>query len=334
MARPRKRAYQKLPQYVYINRGRYIYRPPKTRETVLGKADKMTLPAVWARYRELTETREDTLQWLVDQYKQGKGERSYAALKRQGDTDTRLEIFLSAPVGDGELRTRRYADITPGVIRQFLDWCGAEKSPFAANSARAAISSAWSWCYERDIVRVPNPCLGVKRLPEPKRTHLVSATEYLAVYKAAPKYMQVAMELAYLCRMRVSEVLDTRYKDMTDDGLDTRRLKGSKDAITEWTPRLKDICEYGLEGCLRVPEMTIVNRNGRPVRFEAFTTAWQRLQVKLHNDGKLARRFRFHDLKARGVSNFKGDKVAAGGWSDPRMVEVYDRAKIKVEATE
>ena len=64
----------------------------------------MTLPAVWARYRELTETREDTLQWLVDQYKQGKGERSYATLKRQGDTDTRLEIFLSAPVGDGELR--------------------------------------------------------------------------------------------------------------------------------------------------------------------------------------------------------------------------------------
>lgn len=103
-------------------------------------------------------------------------------------------------------------------------------------------------------MRVSNPCLGVKRLPEPKRTHLVSATEYLAVYKAAPKYMQVAMELAHLCRMRVSEVFDTRYKDMSNDGLDTRRLKGSKDAITEWTPRLKDICEYGLEGCLRVPK--------------------------------------------------------------------------------
>ena len=44
--------------------------------------------------------------------------------------------------------------------------------------------------------------------------------------------------------------------------------------------------------------------------------------------------FNFHDLKARGISNFEGDKLKASGHNDPKMLKVYDRKKIVVEATE
>ena len=63
------------------------------------------------------------------------------------------------------------------------------------------------------------------------------------------------MEIAYLCRMRRSEVLDLRVKDIEDAGFNTRRLKGK----------------------LRIPEMTIV---GMSVKGDAFTQGFRKLVKK------------------------------------------------------
>ena len=105
-----------------------------------------------------------------------------------------------------------------------------------------------------------------------------------------PKHVQVAMELAYLCRMRLSEIFDTRVSDVGSEGLNVRRLKGSSDSLTLWSPRLERAVKSDLEGCIRVPDMPIVNINGKSVRRSSFQTAWQR-RIKDHPD-----RFAFHDL--------------------------------------
>jgi hypothetical protein len=44
--------------------------------------------------------------------------------------------------------------------------------------------------------------------------------------------------------------------------------------------------------------------------------------------------FTFHDLKAKGVSDAKGDKLKASGHKSHRMLNTYDRKKMIVEATE
>ena len=44
-------------------------------------------------------------------------------------------------------------------------------------------------------------------------------------------------------------------------------------------------------------------------------------------------RFSFHDLKAKGVSDFTGDKKKASGHKSQRMVDIYDRKRIEIEAT-
>ena len=49
------------------------------------------------------------------------------------------------------------------------------------------------------------------------------------------------MELACLCRMRLSEVTDFRDSDEQPDGLLIRRCKGSKANIVIWTPKLKSL---------------------------------------------------------------------------------------------
>ena len=47
----------------------------------------------------------------------------------------------------------------------------------------------------------------------------------------------------------------------------------------------------------------------------------------------LKERFTFHDLKAKGVSDFQGEKRDAAGHKTVAMAEVYDRKKGRVPPT-
>jgi len=320
LGRNRKKVYQQLPKYVYVNRGRYIYRPPGAKDIVLGKVSSLNLPGVWESYKQLTGESTETLDYVVQEYLNG---TDYTKLKDQKERKRLLNSVCDTEA-NGRFGLKRYRDITPGTIRKYLD----HKGNIAANREIAALSAAWSYCFERDILATPNPCKGVRRLKETPRKRYVTEDEYKRAYDLMPKHIQVAMELAYLCRMRLSEVLDARVKDIEEEGLNTRRLKGSDDALTLCSPRLQKSVNQGLDGCIRTPEMTIINRNGSPVRRSSFQTTWQRRMKNFEP------RFSFHDLKARGVSDFDGDKKKASGHKSERMVSVYDRKRIEVDATE
>ncbi len=317
MGRNRKKSNQKLPKYVYVNRGRLIYRPPGCKDIVMG-SDNMSLPDVWDHYKQLTSSSQDTLQYIVAEYLKS---NSHAKKQSKRQIEQGLERLLSTPVGKLEFKQVKIKNITPGVIRKYLDYRGN----ISANREIAYLSSAWAWCYERDKVRTTNPCKGVRRITEKARTRYVTDEEYQAVYSNAAPMVKVAMELAYLCRMRISEVLDTRVKDIEDKGLNTRRLKGSDSALTLSSPRLDEAIEQGLKGCIRVPEMPIVNRKGSDVRYDAF----HKLFIKASRGFD----FTFHDIKAKGVSDFDGDKKAASGHKSESMVRVYDRKRKSVKAT-
>ena len=43
--------------------------------------------------------------------------------------------------------------------------------------------------------------------------------------------------------------------------------------------------------------------------------------------------FTLHDLKAKGITDTQGDKQAAGGHVDPKMVAIYDRLPLDVDPT-
>ena len=132
--------------------------------------------------------------------------------------------------------------------------------------------------------------------------------------------------------MRLSETLGTRVQDIQEKGLYTRRLKGSNDAITLWSDRLQGVVDRGLRGQLRVPDMPIINNGkGSNIRVESFKTAWQRLMKKAELKG--VERFTFQDLKAKGVSDFEGDKKKASGHKSEAMVAVYDRKLLEIEST-
>lgn len=339
MGRKRK-SNLKLPPYVYLAKGRYIYRPyadgkllPERR---LCAGDAKT-SEVWEAYEaqviQNAGARTDTFGWLAQRYTRSDQFRTLKPRTQQGYRRFH-DVIIARNLRDGRaFGAIAYADISPGAMRKYLDKRAQEGAPIAGNREAAFISAVFAWAYQRDYVKL-NPCLGVRRNKEVPRKLYVTDVMYDFAYRlaeAASPYVRPAMELAYLCRMRKVEILALRVADLTDEGVLVRRVKGSLDGMTLWSPRLRAAIDTA-RALGPVKGLTVIHdRAGQPVRESSFDTAWQRLMVKLAQAGGL--RFTFHDLKARGVSDFEGDKQQASGHKTPQMVQRYNRKLIVVEST-
>lgn len=333
-------AEQQLPKYVYIRRGWYVYRP-HVGKGKLGKDIKLCpadapLSEVWARYESVTAkgAPRTTLAWVIDQYM---GSKQYAgrATKTRFDYASAAEHFKAYALKNGGAFGDVDANkITPGVIRRYLD--ARADSPVSANRSVSFLSVCFAWAVERDLLK-NNPCVGVRRYSEVPRKRYVTEAEYKAVYELAGahgwRHVQCAMELAYLCRMRLCEVLGMTYRDIRDDGVHVRRRKGSRDNLVTWTPRLMAVVEQAK--ALPMPQARPIDPplirgiGGSRLTESGFQTLWQRLMAEAVANGM--ERFTFHDLKSAGVSDTKGDKQAASGHKTAAMVSRYDRKLAEVK---
>jgi len=194
-----------------------------------------------------------------------------------------------------------------------------------------------------------NPAKGVKPQPELPRTRYVTDAEYLAVYDRASDYVQIVMEIQYLCRLRKAEVVGPdprnidplhplgyeglKRKHLLEEGLHVVRAKDSKEQVIAWSPRLKKAVERAK--ALPGPASTnflLHNRQGQQIRMSALNSAFCRARKKAMDETGIES-FNLHDLKAKGVSDFDGDKFKATGDKSPSMVGVYDRSIETVSST-
>lgn len=341
MPRPKKRGDEWLPAGVTRGKSSYVLRyyvEGKRREIPLCPLDapRSTVLKRYEDFRSVgTVAANDTLKWLCDQYLKSE---QFKIKKPNTQRDYRLcyEQVVNAPLRNGsKFGDVKYAAITTGAVQKYID--SRHKAKTRANRERSFLSIVFAWGIRRDLLK-HNPVKAAQGYSEQGRTLYVDQSAYDFVYeqaKEAPWYIRPAMEIAYLCRMRSIEVFDLRRLDILDDGLDTRRTKGSKDAVTLWSPRLRaavDMCKAQQTG-VASREYLFADRRGQQITLKAFRTAWGRLMRRAMKDG-LSQRFTFHDLKARGVSNVDGDKQAASGHRSAAMVARYDRKKKRVEATE
>jgi hypothetical protein len=76
----------------------------------------------------------------------------------------------------------------------------------------------------------------------------------------------------------------------------------------------------------------IYDKHGRRIRYDAFHDAWEAAVVKaVKNDG--IEPFVFHDLKRKGVTDAKGDKLAGSGHKSAQMLGTYDMSVPEVGPT-
>jgi len=147
------------------------------------------------------------------------------------------------------------------------------------------------------------------------------------------KTLEMTMEISFLCRARLGEILKLQHRHLTEEGLLLERSKKSKTQIILYGPRLNATFEAAKELPGVCWQRYVLHNKGQQIKEYTFKSAWQRLMVKAKKDGFIKDRFTFHDLKAKGVSDFDGDKKLASGHRTERMVDVYDRKPGTVEPT-
>jgi len=332
-----------LPPYVYWDTtglGRWVYRhyDPETKRRTCHRlgGPAATLKEIWLAYEERTKAPPaDTLEKLIDLYKQSHAWQALApGSKKDYEKSIRSILSQKTKAGEDVGKTRLNA-WTPASVRMFMDKRG-ETSQVRANRELIILNLVFQYGYERDLVKI-NPARGVKRFPEQPRQRYVTDEEYagfLTLAGARYPYLVPVMEIAYLCRLRTCEVYDLKRDAITADGLFAARRKGSKDALTLWTPRLRAAVDaaLALHEHEKVTSLYLIpSRDHGRMTPGAVTKAWLKVMADWKTQGHEP--FTPHDLKRKGVSDCEGDKLAASGHRSASMLRVYDVLPSKAAAT-
>lgn len=330
-----------LPNYVYWDKtglGRWVYRrydpAAKKLDWTRLAGPTATLREIWDAYQALTkEPPAHTLRELVGRFERSPAWEDLAESTRK-DYRRCAAMILATRTKDGrEVGDTRLIDWTPGAVRSYVDARGLVARSRANHELRY-LRRLFGWAAERDLVQT-HPARGVKALREPPRQRYVTDGEYTAFLVHAGArypYLVPVAELAYLCRLRLAEVCDIQREDCRPEGLFAARRKGSKDALTGWTDRLRAAVDYAkalhgpIAGLWLVPSPS----RGR-IAETTIQTAWQRAMTSWAALGNP--RFTLHDLKRKGVSDTTGDKLAASGHRSAAMLRIYDVLPASAPAT-
>ncbi|MES2181015.1 MAG: hypothetical protein V4493_02825 [Pseudomonadota bacterium] len=301
---------------------------------------------VWQAYESLQQNENNTLRWLLDTYN-----ASDANKKNVTSVQSQHEGYRNAIAEALGAKGTRFGDLTLDrinrlMIRRYLDIAIYKVS---ANRQIQYLKAAWNWGSQR-YAQVPqqNPCEKVTLNKEHSRVRYVEDWEYALVQDiilqtTRSHYLIVMMELAYLCRLRCSEVRNLKHSDILDGCIRIVRGKGSLGELTRISPRLEAAINTAkaIYPAAQAPNTGIYllhDAKGLKVQKNRFDSAWQRVMEKALNSGievdgqrlKLEEAFNFHDLKAKGVSDHTEHH---SGHKTEKARQIYIRKLQQVDAT-
>ncbi|MHB1057295.1 MAG: integrase [Rhodanobacter sp.] len=230
----------------------------------------------------------------------------------------------------------------------------AKMTPSKANHMLRYLRRAFKWAGP-GVGMKHNPAWGLEEFRERKRRRLPPPEVYADVLAYAhrcgalkahtkgsqPPYLWMALELAYLCRLRGIEVDTLVESQATAEGIRTDRRKGSRNNIVAWSPRLRAAWDAAIahrRGVIKrrkQPDQIHADRrflflseDGEPLSKSGLDSAWQRMMLRAIEDGIITadQRFGLHDLKRKGVTDTAGtkaDRQDAAGLTEA-MMTVYD----------
>ncbi len=337
---------ERLPPYVYrkprlnaVECRQYLGKGKFGASVYLKNEDGKQLPAcatlneiVKAYHRTMKEDQDHglALAWLFKKYFRSPRFMKLA-VRTKKDYEWYAEKIAAMPGKDGSVfGDFPFKKITRKTIAALRDKL-ADK-PTQANRRLQFLSAVFSWAIEEEHMD-ENPCKGVAKFSLKSRDRYAEDNEYKMVYDCASEYpfLQVMMEIAYLCRARMSEIRTMPYNAPNDMGVYLKRSKQSESETTTWTPRLRAAIEAARAIHPNASKRYLIhNEDGSMITENQFRNAWRRTMDRALQSG-LKKRFTFHDLKARGVTNHPSQY---SGHKSERMKSVYVRKAPNVEATE
>jgi integrase len=318
-----------LPPRVYKHRNNYVYQPASGGKIILCPLSAGKLQILKRHEQELGRKLNGLFfeKVISDFYKSDSFQK--LAIRTRKDYTGYQKVITDA---FGKMRPNA---IEPHHVRMFMDLLakrrGTPDKPAnaTANRHKACLQKVCSWALQQGKLK-SNPCVGVEKCQENKRTRYINDFEYKAIYDHAVPSCQVAMEISYLCMARIGDVVALTVRDVLDEGLYIEQGKTGKKQIKQWSDRLRQAVNDA---------RTLPRKQGMATTFliskpDGSKYAVRSIQAQYETAKKLAKvdGCTFHDLKARGVSDFDGtlsEKQDAAGHTTAAQTAAYDR-KIKI----
>ena len=201
--------------------------------------------------------------------------------------------------------------IEPKHIGQYLDLGVEMDRAVRANREKACLSACFTWLIRMGETSVKiNPCIGVKRNRETKRTRYVTHEEYEAVRAVAPKQLRAVLDLIYRTLQRPDDIITWTHGNLISkteaDGTVKRIIRTtpnkteSRTGITidiEITPQIEQILK-DLRGDVIKFGTLIQNGQGKPYTYDGLTTMLTRAIAKAGVPS-----FGMRDLKGKGATD-------------------------------
>lgn len=283
-----------LPPRLYRHRAGYRYVPRVGKPVPLG-ADLVEALKKYRIIREQEAGGGQTIGWLIDWYL-----ANLATLAPRNKPATVAEKHAAAE----QLRRRighiPFRELTPALVRDYLDLGVTEGRDVRANREKALLSHAYSCARERGLV-ADNPCLRVRPNHEAPKDRYHEDGEALAVLAHCnPSTWAVAM-LVYRTLQRPVDILTwTAANILERDGARVLSFVQSKTGARveiAITPELDEVFAKA-RGDRKVVGLTLIhNRRAQPYTTAGIKANWQKACAKAGVRG-----FGIYDLKAKGAT--------------------------------
>jgi integrase len=331
MGRLRTKKDQWMPPRVYRGKSKYELHPKKGGSISLCPLDA-TEAEVWQAFRDISKKAVLSCQNLADKYFESANFKRKKPKTRENYERSWKSLARSFAEVDA-------TTVRPLHVRRYMDARGL-MGEVAANRDFALFQNIFSYGYERGLVKM-NPCIGVKKFAETARDFYIEDSEYEMFLSLSTPIIQVFMELSYLEGARGQDVRGIMLTDVKTDGVYIQQEKTGKKQLKLWTPRLRDAVDQALAIRKQVSEKRkgkvvslylVVNMFGQPYAEGSLASTWQKNKKRIEQEHGLKIEWTFHDIKAKGISDYEGNKQDFSGHKDPRMVDRYDRKTRRVLA--
>jgi integrase len=167
----------------------------------------------------------------------------------------------------------------------------------------------------------------VPKFTELSRTRYITDQEYFAVLSCASPMLKAAMEISYCCATRQGDVLALKREHLREEGIYIKQGKTNKEQIKRWSPRLKAAIDLILSNqTIKSMKWVMADETGNHISATRLRHWYTAAKVEATSRNPTMKfDFTFHDIKAKSISDYEGNKQQFSGHKTAAQVAVYDR---------
>lgn len=146
--------------------------------------------------------------------------------------------------------------------------------PNMTNRKLSFLRTVFNYAVEWQLVD-SNPCIGIKRHEEQKRTRYLTDDEVASIREHAGPRLGIIIDLLYLTGQRIEDVLNIRRADLSEQGINFVQQKTGARICIAWNPDLREVVARAKALNPKVSALTLLySRTGKAPEYRSVLAQW------------------------------------------------------------